>query len=73
MKPKYVQLQVLATVALALPALNLTPRSLLAQSRSHPLFRSATALRSTVTLDMTLTSAGTETTALTRYDLYPLG
>ena len=39
----------------------------------HKMFRSATALRFTATLDMTLTSAGTETTALTRYDLYPLG
>ena len=39
----------------------------------HKTFRSATALRSTATLDMTLTSAGTETTASTRYNLYALG
>ena len=39
----------------------------------HKMFRSAIALRSTATLDMTLTSAGTETTASTRYNLYPLG
>ena len=39
----------------------------------HKTSRSATALRSTATLDMTLTSAGTETTASTRYNLYPLG
>merc|ERR1711933_480929 len=51
-------LQALAATMVAVlvvlePALNLT-------------LRSATALRSTVTLDMTLTSAGTETTASTR-------
>ena len=39
----------------------------------HKMFRSATALRFTATLDMTLSSAGMETTALTRYNLYPLG
>ena len=84
MWPKYVQLQVLAatttaamtTAALASPALKLTPWSHLPQSRFLILcvmFRSATALRSTATLDMTLTFAGTETTASTRYNLYPLG
>ena len=39
----------------------------------HKMFRSATALRSTATLDTTLTFAGMETTASTRYNLYPLG